>query len=1203
MTRSLRTSAVCPVAVLLALAMGNSLALARQARKQAPVAKPMARISMPWNNSLIRANVPVFGVANAPNFRQYRVEFGKGRKPKKWRLIKSSTRPKRYDPWAAGKVKWNPDKGADGNLATWDTGLTSYRYGRQEKNLNGVYTLRVVVEDKSGETAQARVVVTVGRAITRLTGGVVESPDGKAYLNVPGGGSASAFMLASIQAVDSVHTPPVIKLKPPTGLVRVGEVYGLRPPGVKFVQPASFRMYYAEKDLHHTDRTGKQRSLPEGKLGIYAYLPVEETWAPVAGSCVHPESNEVRAPLKEVTPYVAFYAVMGDVTPPPPPTLVTTVRATERRIIAVSGSAEPLSTVEVFVDGAARATAKTDREGTFSIRRVPLPAGGADLTARAADAAGNRSKPSTPIRVVRERHPPRAVKQAKILGKPKAEQGDRFQVELVGEDSHPAPNTAYARVTSATDPKGIELELAETGPQTGVYAATFSVGKETDPNAAVIAARKHRERITATSLVDERTQAHIEYVDTVPPLAPTITSTTHPSLCQDTFENTADPMSQWANIGGNCGAALSLERTGNNTYLKLTKQNHQGHLGATARRKGYSTATFPLIAFDYLINRDVTMDVQVLTFYRYLLELNDHGRGNRGFDPNRVKLIGRLPSIVPDGRWHHTELDLGSLLAQRQQSRRPPMVDGIEFINWDQTAYMKVVFGRTGSKGSHYCIDNFRILGYGGRTARFAWSSADENGTAGYSYALDQRASTVPPAKVMSGETSKEYGGLADGRWYFHVRAKDTSGNWGPANHHMIVVDAGRPTAAFVDAKVTPSKRRWDRPIRLKIDDGQGSGVNPFSIRLGIGRATYTIQSSSVGYDPGTRLLTFDPQRVEPHPLLPADGERVNVRLLAAADYAGHPVKELPSLLYVADSPLQVTPANPNGKNGWYVTPPQVNLRARGGDHVAYEWMVTPEEDELFRKGNSINVLTITVKGKDGKVRRYRKEFRLDTTVPSVRARREGAGEGRKIILEHGDYALARGVLRCQGYPSGEFRGPSAWDRRVSDFRLAVLPTSTRRKARSIRWRGLLRPPATDVYKVTLKTKGKQHVQLIINGEVVLDTRTPDRAAGTVCRDMMLKRAMNPVEIRWQSGSSASVPAVELHWQRGKTMGRSIPFTAFFAPRSLATVFYRWDDEREDEYQGPLPVPVGKHVLHYYAADEAGHRGRAISIAVEQPDG
>lgn len=1186
------------ISVLVFLFLGASSAPGKEAG-------PVARISMPWNNALVRANVPVFGVANAPKFKLYRLEFGRGRKPEKWHVIKVSTRPARQDPWAAGKVKWDPNKGANGNLATWDTGLTSYQYGVQEKNLNGLYTLRLVVENKTGKTAEARVVVTVARAITRLTGGVIESRDGKAFLNVPKGGVSSALLLASLQATDPVQNPPSIDLKAPTGLIRVGEVYEFRPPGLNFTKPASFRMYYKKEDLERADAEGKRRKLPASKLGIYAYRPVEEVWAPVEGFQVHPESNEVRASLEEATRYVAFYALMADVTPPEPPTLKAQATSTEYRSIDVSGKAEPFTTVEILVGDTVHGKGRADLDGGFSVSGLTLDVGTNRLTARAVDAAGNKGKASAATEVVRERHPPKAVRKIEILGKLKAERGDRLLAKLTGEDSHPGTNTCYVRVSSSTDPDGMELELVETGPRTGLYVATFSVGRETDTAEATIGALKDGEKITVVSLRNKQMQARIQYVDRAPPLAPTIASSTHPSLCQNTFENTGSPLDQWANIGGKEGAALSLERDGTNTYLKLTKQKHRGHLGATARSAGYSTSRFPLIAFDYLINPDVKMDVRIHKFYRYLIELNDHGPGNRRFhvSATRVRLAGRFPNVVADGKWHHTELDVGQLLARFQQSGKPPDVDAIEFINWDQTAYMKVVYGKTGSKGSYYCIDNFRILGYGGRKVAFTWSSRDENGITGYSYLLDRKADTVPPEEQKGAGTSREYDGLADGRWYFHVRAKDNSGNWGPANHYMIVVDAEPPTAEFLVGEGEPSKRRWERPVRLKIDDGQGSGINPYSVHLKVGGLSYTTRSSALAYDANTGLLTFDPQKVEPHPRLPADGEKVELRLLAAADHAGHPVRDLPSLSRVAASPLQVTPPNPDGKNGWYVSRPQIKMRAPEEAHVGYEWMIAPDEDELFRKGNSINVLTVTVKGTDGKERCYRKEFRLDTTVPSVRARKKGKGKKQRIILEHQDYVLARGGLRCRGYKARDLETTMLWDREAAGFQLSALRKNMRRKARSICWEGYVRPTAGDIYTVRLATAKGQRVRLLVSGEVILDTRNAERADKAVAREIALKRLMHPVEVRWQSEEAVDAPVVNLSWRRGKRAAGKAPPTAFFAPRSLARILYRWDEGKEQEYQRPLSVPAGKHVLHYHAVDEAGHRSEESSITTEGAGG
>ena len=70
----------------------------------AETAETVARISFPFESSMLRANVPVFGTAWAREFDSYRLEFGEGRRPKKWVLIKQSKQPQASDPYAQGKV-------------------------------------------------------------------------------------------------------------------------------------------------------------------------------------------------------------------------------------------------------------------------------------------------------------------------------------------------------------------------------------------------------------------------------------------------------------------------------------------------------------------------------------------------------------------------------------------------------------------------------------------------------------------------------------------------------------------------------------------------------------------------------------------------------------------------------------------------------------------------------------------------------------------------------------------------------------------------------------------------------------------------------------------------------------------------------------------------------------------------------------------
>ena len=318
----------------------------------------VAKISLPWADSLVRADVPVFGVADAPDLKQWRLEFGEGTRPVKWELINAATTPQCVDPWAAGKVKWDPNAGARGNLGVWHTGLSSYHYPGRTENLNGVFTLRLTVEDRSGRTATAQVAVTVARSITRVHGGIVESHDKRAYMNAEAHSIQTPFLLASLVPVSEVN-PPVIKLAAPQGLVPIGATYECRPPGTKFLRPVTLRLLYAEEDL----RRAEGGQLPLDKLGIYAYEPAAQVWRRLPGCHTSTAEHEVATQIDEITRYVAFYALMADVDAPAPPRPeAASARVTEEAAVTVAGVAEPFAKVEVMRGGAVLATAQANLE-------------------------------------------------------------------------------------------------------------------------------------------------------------------------------------------------------------------------------------------------------------------------------------------------------------------------------------------------------------------------------------------------------------------------------------------------------------------------------------------------------------------------------------------------------------------------------------------------------------------------------------------------------------------------------------------------------------------------------------------------------------------------------------------------------------------------------------------------------------------------
>ncbi|RLC78029.1 MAG: hypothetical protein DRJ03_15975, partial [Chloroflexi bacterium] len=76
----------------------------------------------------------------------------------------------------------------------------------------------------------------------------------------------------------------------------------------------------------------------------------------------------------------------------------------------------------------------------------------------------------------------------------------------------------------------------------------------------------------------------------------------------------------------------------------------------------------------------------------------------------------------------------------------------------------------------------------------FDWTEpASTAGVAGYSYILDQNPGTTPDAVADTTARTRSYTDLADGVWWFHVRALDGASTWGPADHFAVHIDTATP--------------------------------------------------------------------------------------------------------------------------------------------------------------------------------------------------------------------------------------------------------------------------------------------------------------------------------------------------------------------------------------------------------------------------
>jgi hypothetical protein len=256
----------------------------------------VAKISVPPEDSIVRADVPIFGVAHGEQFKEYRVEYGEGANPTKWNLISKSSNPHNKEV-AVNEIDTSMDLTIHGDLGTWNTGLKNYVYlpthpKDDPVDLNGVYTVRLVVTGKNGHTIEDRVTVTVANVISNAWGGFARSKNGDAMLSVPEQAMMDVFELISIQAT---KTPPNASL---SGHELIGEVFQVREPENKFTKDAVLKLTYSEKLL---------KSRPPNQLGIYGYNTRERKWEYI--SSTRKENEEaVFAKIRHLHEYYALMA-------------------------------------------------------------------------------------------------------------------------------------------------------------------------------------------------------------------------------------------------------------------------------------------------------------------------------------------------------------------------------------------------------------------------------------------------------------------------------------------------------------------------------------------------------------------------------------------------------------------------------------------------------------------------------------------------------------------------------------------------------------------------------------------------------------------------------------------------------------------------------------------------------------------------------
>jgi|GEM_PF-2435534 len=163
---------------------------------------------------------------------------------------------------------------------------------------------------------------------------------------------------------------------------------------------------------------------------------------------------------------------------------------------------------------------------------------------------------------------------------------------------------------------------------------------------------------------------------------------------------------------------------------------------------------------------------------------------------------------------------------------------------------------------------------YSNNTPALSWSAATDasSGVAGYSYILDQVPGTTPDLASEGAGLSKTYTTpVADGVWYFHVRALDNAGIGGVTSHYTVNLDTTAPvtrdnaparsTATSVTVTLIPtdaasgmtggSAGTW-----YKLDGAASYASGASIVVSGVGQHTLTYYSSDAAGNAETPLST-----------------------------------------------------------------------------------------------------------------------------------------------------------------------------------------------------------------------------------------------------------------------------------------------------------------------------------------------------------
>jgi hypothetical protein len=288
----------------------------------------------------------------------------------------------------------------------------------------------------------------------------------------------------------------------------------------------------------------------------------------------------------------------------------------------------------------------------------------------------------------------------------------------------------------------------------------------------------------------------------------------------------------------------------------------------------FKAGTAPILAFDYRIGPHAKIDIEIRGAGKHTIGLTDcEETGN---------YLGAVEGIVDDNTWRHAEVPLSQLLGGEgtNAARRYQSVQQIAFGDW----------GYAGdAPGATYELDNIAIVPTVGTHAEplgLNWSCADLGGIRGYSYEWTREPDSEPDKEIDTVEQAAQFRDIDEGQMFFHIRACDRAGNWGPASHYRFLVDNTPPAIVGV----TPAKDDAVAADKIKITFAESlAPVDPSTLTITVNGRKQRLQANAIEWNSTERVFTWD--MLTDWQLLRRnvdDGQKMEVVVSGAADAAGN---------------------------------------------------------------------------------------------------------------------------------------------------------------------------------------------------------------------------------------------------------------------------------------------------------------------------